>query len=561
MRRASATPPKTKDLLREIEELRARLEEAESTLEAIRSGGVDALVVSGPEGERVYTLEGADYPYRVLVEVMSEGVVTLSPDGSILSCNSRFSDLVKRPAEEIIGRPFVEFAAEWDHDKLEEFLQQTAGIGAATTIALEAADDSKKPVNVSLGALNVGGVAASCAVVTDLTETFAAAQTKFMLASIVEGSNDAIISRSLDGIIWTWNAAAERIYGYSAEEAVGQPITILVPENGNAEPDMFIDKICKGERVESYETVRVTKDGRNINVAITLSPFRDAHGDVIGISTIVRDITERKRIEAELAAYRERLEELVERRTRELTRANNQLKVLTQDLQRSNRDLEQFAYIASHDLQEPLRQIIGFTQFLDERYRPNLDETAQELMGFIVDGGHRMQVLIQDLLMFSRVGRSEKPPQPTNLEDILDDVMQNLKTRIDENGAVITHDPLPTLKADASQLAQVFQNLITNALKFRGVQPPQIHIGARKQDGFWEFYVRDNGIGFKQQFADRIFNLFQRLQSHKDYPGTGIGLPICKRVIEWHGGKIWAQSAPGEGATFYFTLPRETNDE
>ena len=542
-------------MLREIEELRGRLEEAEATLEAIRSGAVDALVISSPEGERVYTLEGADYPYRVLVEVMSEGVITLSPDGAILSCNSRFAEMVKRPSEQIIGRALVEFVADWDQQKFQEFLRQTAGIGGATTIAVQAADDSQKPVNVSLGALNVGGVAASCVVVTDLTETFAAAEAKFTLASIVESSIDAIVSRSLEGIVWTWNAAAERIYGYKAEEMVGQPITLVVPEDRTSELALFSDKICRGERVEGFETVRLTKDGRKLNVALTLSPLRDAHGDIIGIATISRDITERKRIEAELAVHREHLEDLVERRTQELTRANNQLKVLTQDLQRSNRDLEQFAYIASHDLQEPLRQIVAFTQFLDERYRPSLDESARELMGFIVDGGHRMQALIQDLLTFSRAGRSEKPPEPTDLEGVLAEVLRNLKTRIDETGAVITHDPLPTLKVDASQLTQVFQNLIVNALKFRGPQTPEIHVGARKQDDFWEFYVKDNGIGFKQQFADRIFNLFQRLQSHKDYPGTGIGLPICKRVIERHGGKIWAESNPGEGATFYFTLP------
>jgi light-regulated signal transduction histidine kinase (bacteriophytochrome) len=331
----------------------------------------------------------------------------------------------------------------------------------------------------------------------------------------------------------------------------------VVPDSGTSELDMFVEKICRGEHIESYETVRKTKDGSYISVSITLSPLRDAHGNIIGVSTIVRDITERKRMDAELAAHREHLEELVEQRTQELTRANNQLRTITQDLQRSNRDLEQFAYIASHDLQEPLRQIVAFTQFLNERIQDKIDDSSQELMDFIVEGGHRMQALIHDLLAFSRAGRSEHPPEPASLEVIFGDVMKNLKTSIEQADAVVTHDPLPTLKVDASQIGQVFQNLLVNALKFRGSQRPEIHVGAERKDGYWEFCVRDNGIGFKQQFAERIFNLFQRLQSHKDFPGTGIGLPICKRVVERHGGKIWAESEPGKGATFYFTLPAE----
>lgn len=543
--------------MRELEELRGRLEEAESTLEAIRTGGVDALVVSGPDGDRVYTLEGADYPYRVLVEVMSEGVVTLSSDGTVLSCNSRFSELVKRPSEQIIGHSFVEFAANGDRDKLEKFLEQTAGTGGVTTIVLESADHTHTPVNVSLGMLEAGSPAAWCVVLTDLTETLAKSETESRLAAIVENSSDAIISSSLEGIIWTWNAAAERIYGFSAEEAIGHSATMLIPEDRRDERKMFVDRICKGERVEDFETVRLCKEKKPVEVSITLSPLRDAHGKINGISAITRDITERKRIEAELALHREHLEDLVSQRTKELTAANNKLRLLTRDLQRSNRDLEQFAYIASHDLQEPLRQIVAFTQFLDERYRPQLDEQAHELIDFIVEGGHRMQALVQDLLAYSRVGRSHKPLVPTDLEQLVDGVVDNLAYRIAETGAVVTHDPLPTLAVDALQIRQVIQNLIGNALKFTGDQRPEIHIGAKKKGDFWEFYVQDNGIGFEQQFAGKIFDLFQRLQSQKDFPGTGIGLPICKRIIERHGGRIWAESTPGEGATFYFTLPVE----
>lgn len=542
-------------MTRELDELRARLEEAESTLEAIRTGGIDALVVSGPEGDRVYTLEGADYPYRVLVEVMSEGVVTLSADGTVLSCNSRFSELVRKPSEQIIGHNLVEFAAEGDREKLTDFLVNYSGVGGVTAIALETADNAQTQVNVSLGVLDVAGPAASCVVLTDLTETLAKSEMESRLAAIVESSNDAIISRSLDGIIWTWNEAAENIYGYSAEEAVGQPVAMLVPEDRLAELEMFVDRVCKGQRVVGYETLRLCKDKQPIYVSITLSPLRDAHGNIVGVSTITRDITERKKIEAELALHHEHLEDVVAQRTRELTAANDRLRLITRDLQRSNRDLEQFAYIASHDLQEPLRQVVAFTQFLDERYRPQLDEKAHALMDFIVEGSHRMQALVQDLLAYSRVGRSDRPLVPTDLEQLLNEVLNNLNDRIAESGGIVTHDRLPTLTADPSQIRQVFQNLLTNALKFRGDRPPEIHIGAKKNGEFWEFYVEDNGIGFEQQFSEKIFDLFQRLQGLKEYPGTGIGLPICKRIVERHGGKMWAESTPGEGATFYFTLP------
>ncbi|MCX9009915.1 MAG: ATP-binding protein [Candidatus Methanoperedens sp.] len=240
----------------------------------------------------------------------------------------------------------------------------------------------------------------------------------------------------------------------------------------------------------------------------------------------------------------------------ERKRAEEELKKRTEELARSNAELEQFAYIASHDLQEPLRMVSGFTQLLAKRYRGRLDKDADEFIAFIVDGTKRMQRMIEDLLAYSRVGTQGKPFEPVNLEDVFNQVVTSLKVTIEENKAQITHDPLPTVMADASQMAQLFQNLISNAIKFRKKEePPHIHISAEKKGDEWLFSVRDNGIGIAPEFTVRLFQLFQRAHVAGEYPGTGIGLAICKRIVERHGGRIWAESEEGKGSIFYFTIP------
>jgi PAS domain S-box-containing protein len=226
------------------------------------------------------------------------------------------------------------------------------------------------------------------------------------------------------------------------------------------------------------------------------------------------------------------------------------------DLKRSNTELEQFAYVASHDLQEPLRGIAGMSQLLQQRYQAQLDERADEYISHIVDGTQRMQTLINDLLAYSRIGRRGEPVQVTEAEAALQATLENLSMAIQEYGVSITNESLPTVQADPTQLIQLFQNLIGNALKFRAERPPQIHIGVTEADGFWQFSVRDNGIGIESQYFERIFQVFQRLHTRREYRGTGIGLAICKKIIDRHGGRIWVESEAGQGATFYFTLPK-----
>jgi PAS domain S-box-containing protein len=284
-------------------------------------------------------------------------------------------------------------------------------------------------------------------------------------------------------------------------------------------------------------------------VSTSKIPYIDETGEVVGVIGVSMDVTERKLAEEELKNHRKHLEEMDKVRTEKLA-------VAIRDLERSNKELEQFAYVASHDLQEPLRMVSSYTQLLAQRYEGQLDDKAKKYIDYAVDGAVRMQRLINDLLTYSRVGTRGKPLEPIDSHSVLGEALLNLQSAVEESRAMVTNDDLPTVRADASQLIQISQNLIANAIKFRGASPPRIHVSARDQGREWLFSISDNGIGIDPQYKDKLFMIFQHLHTKQEYPGTGIGLALCKRIVERHGGKIWFESEPGNGSTFFFSIPK-----
>lgn len=294
---------------------------------------------------------------------------------------------------------------------------------------------------------------------------------------------------------------------------------------------------------------------------------KDLLNAYLALAGLVGTTAERLASEVELRKHRQHLEELVGERTAELLVTNEQLrneirerKHAESDLQRSNAELQQFAYVASHDLQEPLRMVASYVQLLQRRYRDKLGEDADEFIAYAVDGAKRMQGLIHGLLQYSRVGTHGKAFETIDCETILDKALANLQILLTESGAQVTHDPLPTLSADSTQLVQLFQNLIDNACKFQDDSAPQIHVSARLESGQWLFSVSDNGIGIDPEYAERIFIIFQRLHGREAFPGTGLGLAICKKIVERHGGRIWVEYGNRKGTTFCFTIPARHSD-
>ncbi|MFI5116644.1 MAG: ATP-binding protein [Terriglobales bacterium] len=346
--------------------------------------------------------------------------------------------------------------------------------------------------------------------------------------SLIEASLDPLVTISRDGKITDVNAATTKITGVSRDQLIGSDFSDYFTEPEKAQ-QVYRRVFAEGV-VHDYPLAMRSTTGVVTDVLYNASVFRNEAGQVEGVFAAARDVTARKQAEKELA-----------RRAEELAR--------------SNADLQQFAYVASHDLQEPLRMVASYTQLLGKRYRGKLDADADDFIAFAVDGAHRMQVLINDLLAYSRVGSRGKEFASTSSESVLEAVQVNLKAAIEEAHAVISHDPLPTIPVDATQLSQVFQNLIGNALKFHGPEPPRIHVSVQPEAGEWRFSVRDNGIGIEPHDADRIFVIFQRLHAGLEYPGTGIGLAITKKIVERHGGRIWVVSEPGKGSTFTFTIP------
>jgi PAS domain S-box-containing protein len=358
------------------------------------------------------------------------------------------------------------------------------------------------------------------------------AQMEGRYRGLLEAAPDAMVVVNQAGEIVLLNLQAEKQFGYRRDELLGQPVKNIIPE-GFAER-LIADGLRTAEDAlaqqigTGIELTARRKDGSEFPIELMLSPLESAEG--ILVTAAIRDISVREKAAAHLL---QKIEEL----------------------NRSNKELAQFADIASHDLQEPLRMVASYTQLLSRRYKGKLDADADEFIAFAVDGASRMQRLIQDLLTYSRVGTKGKELHDTSSEHALQQALVNLRGAIQESGALVTHGPLPIVPADEMQLTQLFQNLVGNGIKYQSPGVPRIHISAAQNDGKnWIFSVQDNGLGIDPQYFEKIFGMFQRLHKREEFPGTGIGLAICKKIVEQHGGSISVESQPGRGSTFRFAL-------
>lgn len=482
-------------------------------------------------------LEESRRQLDAIVQSAMDAIITTNEKQRILIFNRAAERMFGVPAEEAVGQPlerFIPARHRATHAEQVRFFGATGGtsrrMGKLGEIRGLRATGEEIPLEAAISQVESGGKKFFTAILRDISERERAEANQRQLAAIVESTESAILSKDLKGVITTWNRGAEALYGYSEKEAVGNQVDLIPPEL-REEAAEFLREVALGKVAQRHKTVRVRKDGSRIFVSLSLSPVRDGSGAIIGASSIAHDITAQKLAEDEAEEY-------------------------TRELKRSNEELEQFAYVASHDLQEPLRMVASYTELLAERYRGKLDENADKYIGYAMDGARRMQRMIHDLLAYARVSSQAKPLQPTDASAVLDSVIATMSEAIKNSQAEMICPKLPTVMADEVQLGQVFQNLVGNALKFQSERRPRIEISARESTDWWQFCVADNGIGIEKEGSGRIFQMFQRLHTREEYDGTGIGLAISKRIVERHGGKIWFDSTPGQGTTFYFTLPR-----
>lgn len=382
----------------------------------------------------------------------------------------------------------------------------------------------------------------------DITERKQSQETLARLAAIVQFSDDAIIGKTLDGIITSWNSGAEKIFGYRAEEALGEPVLTLVPSERLEEESEILQRIARGETVSHFETVRIRQDGERIDVSVTVSPIEDAKGRIIGASKIARDVSERKRAEKEVQRLNADLERRVISRTAELEAAN--------------KELEAFSYSVSHDLRAPLRAIKGFAGIVLEDFGAQLPEEGRQYLERIRQGGNRMGELIDALLAFSRLSREPLNRRTVDTGQLVRAVLADLQPQQEGRAIELHIATLPPCEGDPILLRQVWVNLLSNAIKYtRGRRPAIIEIGGAGEKDEMVYFVRDNGAGFDMQYANKLFGVFQRLHSPKEFEGTGIGLANVQRIVRRHGGHVWGEGKIDRGAEFYFTLPTKANHE
>jgi PAS domain S-box-containing protein len=574
-----------------IDELENRLEEAEQLIDAIKAGEVDAFALNRNNKPEIFTLESGDFGYRMLVEKFNEGAVTLSEDSLIVYSNRYFHEFLGLPYDQVIGKPFFNFVHQDSKAAFNELFRK--GLAGQSKGDLELTSGGNAfPVYVSLTSL-YPKIPTVGMIVTDLSE-------KKRQDSIVERHKELEIEKRLleesgkvirrimefdeaimanmgeglytvdnNGLLTTMNPAAEKLFGWKREELVGRKMhemTHYKHRDGSPFPAhecAGLQVLLNGIALTNHEDTFVRKDGTFFDVMYSASPLVRG-GEKEGLIVVFRDITEQKEAAAKLEVSQEALrqltvslEEKVNRRTAEIKRNNAAL-------EKMNKELESFAYISSHDLQEPLRKIQTFVSRIVEKELQNLSPQGQDMFTRMQLSAKRMQTLIGDLLAYSRTGNLEHNFQRVDLNQMLEQVKEDLKEEIEMKNAVIEASDLLPANIIPFQFRQMMHNLIGNSLKFsRPDVPIRIKVKSAAIPSYEPFggapvrhiAVEDNGIGFEEQYADKIFEVFQRLHAKSDYEGTGIGLSIVKRIVENHKGHITAQGSPGKGARFDIYIP------
>jgi PAS domain S-box-containing protein len=486
-----------------------------------------------------------DDRYRGLLETAADAMVVSDSRGQILLINAETERVFGYSREELIGQTIEVLIPEAfrkghpQHRQDYNAHPRTRLIGESLELRGLRKDRTEFPIEIMLSPMKSAEGTLVTAAIRDITERKRAEEAlrrseegyRLILSNV---KDYAMFMLDTTGVVVTWNDGAEKMKGFVADEIIGQNFSrfYTAEDMRDEKPAFGLEQAAKHQRYE-VEGWRVRKDGSRFFADVVITALHDQTGRLRGFGKITRDITERKKAD--------------ERMTKTVA-----------ELKRSNDELQQFAYVASHDLQEPLRMVASYTQLLAKRYQGRLDSDADEFIAFAVDGCSRMRGLIQDLLTYSRAGARGKSLVETSAEDTLQEALVNLSATIEQSGAVVTHDSLPVILADGNQLVQVFQNLVGNAIKYRGTEVPRIHVSASKNGSpEWIFSVRDNGLGIDPKYFERVFVLFQRLHLQTEFEGTGIGLAVCKKIVERLGGRIWVESQLGQGSTFYFALPEK----